>query len=103
MAANTLRAITRHDSDDECSGDGNEHAVPAQMISGRRNHRSAPPPKVEKISEYSDQPKECKRDKRTDRPDQHGKCRNREHANRGGEVSELRVFLLLFQIFSIIE
>ena len=51
VASDALGAVFRHDSDDQCASDGNKNAVYPEMVACRRNHRCAPPAKIEKIGE----------------------------------------------------
>src|SRR4029077_5304870 len=42
VASNALRTVSRHDPDDQGTGDGDENAVDTQVVADRRNHRRAP-------------------------------------------------------------
>src|SRR5256885_7833083 len=55
MASNAFRTVSRHDPDDQSTGDGDENAVDTQMVAHRRNHRGTPSAKVKQVREQPDQ------------------------------------------------
>ena len=86
MAADSLRAVPRHDSDDERSADGNKNAVPAQVISRGGNQRRAPAAEIKHVRKKPDQTQERQRDKGTDCADHHSQGGDRQHAERGRKI-----------------
>ena len=91
VASNALRTVSRHDPDDQCTGDGDENAVDAQVVADRRNHRGTPSAEVKQIREQPDQAQQHQGDERAERADSHRQCGDRKSPRSCREISQLFV------------
>ena len=64
MPADSLRAVARHQPDNQGAGDWNQHDPSAQVVVGRRCQRGAPSLEEEQIGKQPDQLKQPQRHER---------------------------------------
>ena len=65
------------------------NAVPAQMVSDRRNHGRVPAAEIEKVREEADQSQQGQGHKSTDGSDDQRQKGNGQDAQGGGEIAQL--------------
>ena len=88
VSADSFRAVSRHQSDDQRAADRHQNRPDAQMIAGWRDQRGVPAAEIEQIGEKTDQPQQRPGHNGADQADGDGKQRNRNHPPVGGEIAQ---------------
>ena len=88
VAADALRAVPGHQTDDQAAGDGSQYGPGAEVIPGGRYHRDRDLVVVDEVRDEADEAHQRQRDDGTDGAHGHGHQRQQDNARVGREVGE---------------